>query len=106
MEFRARFERILCNEYRKCTPTAGGVLKACQEDHWVYAIMVTGTRQEALEHIKTGIEDIRAHARLRRLSILSFARLGSGKYKCHWDQMEVLYHAFWQDSVIIHIHNW
>ena len=64
MEFRSRFERILCNAYRKCTPTAGGVLKARQEDHWVLAIMVTGTRQQALDQIITGIEDIRAHARL------------------------------------------
>ena len=105
MEFRARFERILCNAYRKCTPTAGGVLKARQEDHWVYAIMVTGTRQQALDHIITGLGDIRAHARLRRLRILSFARLGSGKFKCHWDQMDFLFHFFYQDSVILHVHN-
>ena len=105
MEYRKRFERILCNAYRKCTPTPGGVLKASQDDYWVYAIMITGTCQEAIEHIKTGIEEVRAHARLRRLSTLSFSRLGSGRNKCNWDQMEFLYHAFWQDSVTIHMHN-
>ena len=105
IEFRSRFERILCNEYKKCTPTAGGVLKARQEDYWIYAIMIAGTRQQALDHITTGLEDVRAHARLRRLRILSFAKLGSGKFKCKWDQFEFLFHFFYQDTIIINVFN-
>ena len=105
-EYRVRFERILCNAYRRCNPTPGGVLIASQDEYWVYAIMITGTRQEAIGYIKTGIDEVRAHARLRRLSTLSFSRLGSGRNQCKWDQIqELVYHAFWQDSVTIHMHN-
>ena len=105
IEFRSRFERVLCNEYKKCTPTVGGVLKARQEDYWIMAIMIAGSRQQALDHIETGLEDVRAHARLRRLRILSFAKLGSGKFKTKWDQFEFLFHFFYQDTAIINVFN-
>ena len=103
--FRSRFEQALCNEYKKCTPAVGGVLKARQEDYWIMAIMIAGSRQQVLDQIETGLEDVRAHARLRRLRILSFAKLGSGKFKTKWDQFEFLFHFFYQDTAIINVFN-
>ena len=105
-EYRVRFERILCNAYRRSNPTPGGVLITSQDEYLVYAIMVTGSRQEVVGHIKTGLEEVRAHARLRRVSTLSFSRLGSRKTLCQWKQIEdIIYHLFWQDTVTINMYH-
>ena len=73
VEYRVRFERTLCQAYMRATPAPGGVLIAREDEFIIYALMVTGSGQDIVTQIKTGLEEVRAHARLRRVSTLSFS---------------------------------